>query len=40
MINLFKLGIGENFLNLIKGVYQKYIVNMLSEMPTIVLLKS
>lgn len=39
MINLFKAGIEENFLNLIKGVYQKSIGNILSgEMPRTVLL--
>ena len=41
MLNLFKAGIAENFLNLIKGVYQKSIGNILrGEMPTTVLLKS
>lgn len=41
MIHLFKVAIEENFFNLIKGVYQKSIGNILrGEMPTTVLLKS
>lgn len=42
MINLVKLGIEGNFLNLVKGVYQKLLGNVIlnGEVLTVVLRKS